>query len=349
MRTHKVQATRRAGFTLVELLVVIAIIAVLIGLLLPALGRARKNAMQVKCGSQVRGLHQGLVTWAQNNAETYPRGDVLDKGNITETTPSAVITKNRSGVWCSILMFNKILANPDIFVTPAEANPRIRPITEGEYDYANPDNLAVQAKASEAIWDPAFKGTPSEGDRSNTICTTGTYVHDAAGARIGNLSYATTPIASRWLSYWGTTAQLSTVPIIGNRGPNYGTTLTPVDPASTSDTWDTRLDAATPYDAGRGSYTMLIHGGKSTWEGNIGYNDGHVTFETTATPKTLQIRVSQTFDLDNLFVAETEGNTTPNAYLRLWNDGLPTGVNFNLNSINGSSSTYQWWDGQPGS
>ena len=62
----------RSAFTLIELLVVISIIALLIGILLPALGAARRTAQGVVCLSNMRSAGQGLATYGASNKDFIP-------------------------------------------------------------------------------------------------------------------------------------------------------------------------------------------------------------------------------------------------------------------------------------
>ena len=75
--TSKVQryqtgTTTRRGFTLVELLVVIGVIAVLLGLLFPALGRAREAARTTVCLSNLRQITQAAVMYTSDHENTWP-------------------------------------------------------------------------------------------------------------------------------------------------------------------------------------------------------------------------------------------------------------------------------------
>jgi len=71
---------RRHGFTLIELLVVIAIIAILAAILFPVFAKAREKARAISCLSNMKQLSLGLTQYAQDNDETYPRGQANGGG-----------------------------------------------------------------------------------------------------------------------------------------------------------------------------------------------------------------------------------------------------------------------------
>src|SRR5262245_10556648 len=88
MKDHVVESrhNHRGAFTLVELLVVIGIIAVLIGILLPVIGRARDQANTTACMATMRNLGQLITMYAVEQKGSVPFSYYTQTGSTGSTT-----------------------------------------------------------------------------------------------------------------------------------------------------------------------------------------------------------------------------------------------------------------------
>ena len=169
------QMRRNRGFTLVELLVVIAIIALLIGLLLPALSKARRNAATLKDKTQIKQIHQAMLIWAEDNNNWLTLPGFINRVDDPTLGPVPGVGLEDRELNTTDNLYSAMVAQefipPALLIGPTEVNEFVP--SEGYDTY----NFESYDPSADIYWDDEFSANIRDGN-DDFECHT-SYMHMA--------------------------------------------------------------------------------------------------------------------------------------------------------------------------